>query len=270
MPRTPEATLVSGATDVGLWVTKFMRDIGPMIFIGGIDGLHEIVEADGVADRRRRHLHRGARARWCRASRSCGAVDRIGGEQVRNMGTIGGNIANGSPIGDTPPPLIALGATADAAQGRERRRSRSKISSSPTASRTGSRASSSRASPCPAAGRREVRLLQDHQAARRGHLGALRRLPVCAGEERHGDRRASPWRHGGDAEAGAAVEAALVGKPWTRRPSRRAAGLRRGFQPLTDMRASAEYRLLAAQNLLRRFFLETTGQGERLTAREVA
>jgi xanthine dehydrogenase small subunit len=36
-------------------------------------------------------------------------VARIGGEQVRNMGTIGGNIANGSPIGDTPPPLIVLG-----------------------------------------------------------------------------------------------------------------------------------------------------------------
>ena len=47
--------------------------------------------------------------------------DRIGGEQVRNMGTIGGNIANGSPIGDTPPPLIALGATLTLRKGAARR-----------------------------------------------------------------------------------------------------------------------------------------------------
>jgi xanthine dehydrogenase small subunit len=38
-------------------------------------------------------------------------VRRIGGLQVRNAGTVGGNIANGSPIGDGPPALIALGAT---------------------------------------------------------------------------------------------------------------------------------------------------------------
>ena len=61
--------------------------------------------------RRRRHLYRGlADARPSASRHSAPLFDRIGGEQVRNMGTIGGNIANGSPIGDTPPPLIALGA----------------------------------------------------------------------------------------------------------------------------------------------------------------
>ena len=67
-----------------------------------------------------------------------------------------------------------------------------------------------------------------------------------------------------------AVEAALAGKPWTSATVEAAIGAYgEDYQPLTDMRASAEYRLLVAQNLLRRFFLETTGAGQRLS-REVA
>ena len=68
----------------------------------------------------------------------------------------------------------------------------------------------------------------------------------------------------------AAVEAALIGKPWNEAAIEAAvAAFPADFQPITDMRASAEYRMLAAQNLLRRFHLETTGAGARL-AREVA
>ena len=60
----------------------------------------------------------------------------------------------------------------------------------------------------------------------------------------------------------AAVEEALVGKPWNAATIEAAiAAFAEDFQPLTDMRASKEYRLLAAQNLLRRFHLETTGAG---------
>ena len=67
-----------------------------------------------------------------------------------------------------------------------------------------------------------------------------------------------------------AVEAALIGRPWTSATIEAAIpAYASDYQPLTDMRATAEYRLLAAQNLLRRFFLETTGAGQRLT-REVA
>jgi xanthine dehydrogenase small subunit len=66
------------------------------------------------------------------------------------------------------------------------------------------------------------------------------------------------------------VENALIDKPWTMETIDAAAeALADDFKPITDMRASAEYRMLAAQNLLRRFFLETTGAGERLV-REVA
>ena len=64
----PNATIVAGSTDVGLWVTKFMRDIAPVVFIGGLDELEAISEADGViTHRRRRHLHARPSRRWRRA-----------------------------------------------------------------------------------------------------------------------------------------------------------------------------------------------------------
>ncbi|WP_204350257.1 FAD binding domain-containing protein, partial [Klebsiella pneumoniae] len=82
-----------------------MRDISPVVFIGGLDGLRAISEAEGT-------ISIGAGVTYTEAFETLSKripalgplVDRIGGEQVRNMGTIGGNIANGSPIGDTPPP----------------------------------------------------------------------------------------------------------------------------------------------------------------------
>ena len=117
----PNATIVAGSTDVGLWVTKFMRDISPAVFIGGLDELQ-----DDLGSRRRRSRI-GAGVTYTEAFSTLAKripalgplFDRIGGEQVRNMGTIGGNIANGSPIGDTPPPLIALGATLTLRRGKQ-------------------------------------------------------------------------------------------------------------------------------------------------------
>ena len=119
----PEATLVAGATDVGLWVTKFLRPISPAIFIGGLDGLKGVTQ-DGE------WLSIGAGATYSEAEDTIrrlvpGAADywsRIGGWQVRNAGTIGGNIANGSPIGETPPLMIALGAEITLRHRRQRRR----------------------------------------------------------------------------------------------------------------------------------------------------
>lgn len=105
----PKATLVAGATDVGLWVTKFMRDISPAIFIGHL--MKDITVEDGM-------IRLGAGVTYSEAApliarhvpQAAEYWSRIGGWQVRNAGTIGANIANGSPIGDTPPLLIALDA----------------------------------------------------------------------------------------------------------------------------------------------------------------
>jgi xanthine dehydrogenase small subunit len=108
----PDAVIVSGATDVGLWITKQMRLLPKLIFTHGVSELHAVRDEGN-------HLHIGAAATYAEVFAALSALHsdagevlrRLGSTQVRASGTIGGNIANGSPIGDMPPLLIALGAT---------------------------------------------------------------------------------------------------------------------------------------------------------------
>ena len=110
--KQPQARVVSGATDVGLWVTKQLKDQKQIIYTGRAKDFAEVKNTEAG-------LHIGAGATYTDAMAALtkhapdvGAVmHRLGSVQVRNMGTIGGNIANGSPIGDMPPMLMALGAT---------------------------------------------------------------------------------------------------------------------------------------------------------------
>ncbi len=122
MPRTPTATLVAGATDVGLWVTKQMRDLGQVIFLNRCADLQRIAHREdaltigaGVTIARMIPVMDGLHPSFAAMLR------RYGSAQVRAAATIGGNIANGSPIGDGPPALIALGATLHLRQGDARR-----------------------------------------------------------------------------------------------------------------------------------------------------
>ncbi len=196
----PGATIVAGSTDVGLWVTKHMRAISPAIFIGNLDGLCGISEDKGVISIGAGVTYSDAFSMLAKRIPALGPLfDRIGGEQVRNMGTIGGNIANGSPIGDTPPPLIALGLKPDAEAWQEATDDPARgffhrlWQAGPAAGRI------RRGRACAGAGkRRSFRRPQDHQASRRGHHRGARRVPPDARQERHGRQRsASPmaaWR----------------------------------------------------------------------------
>ncbi len=120
--RHPDATLVSGATDVGLWITKQFRPVTKVIHLGRVHGLDHV---EDVGDA----LIIGATASFEKAMPHMAAIDpdlgelfrRIGSAQVRASGTVGGNVANGSPIGDSPPALIALGATLELMRGTEGR-----------------------------------------------------------------------------------------------------------------------------------------------------
>jgi xanthine dehydrogenase small subunit len=107
----PDATLLAGATDVGLWITKNFQVLDKVIWLGRVKGLDRIEDTlDGLAI--------GATVSHARAMPRLAAIDpdlgelmrRFGSEQIRVSGTVGGNIANGSPIGDLAPALIALGA----------------------------------------------------------------------------------------------------------------------------------------------------------------
>jgi xanthine dehydrogenase small subunit len=267
--ENPTGTLVSGATDVGLWVTKFMRDIGPMIYIGHLQELHSIEESEGA-------VIFGAGVTYTEAQ---GAIarhfpqlvelwNRIGGGQVRNAGTIGANIANGSPIGDTPPPFIALGAHVILRKGSERREVRLRdffIAYGKQDRQPGEFVEKVIVPYVPAGETFACYKISKRRDEDISSLcGAFRIFVNDEGKVgmvriAFGGMAATPKR-------AVAVEEALIGKPWTAATIEAALpAFATDYQPLTDMRASAEYRLLAAQNLLRRFHLETSGKVERLS-----
>jgi xanthine dehydrogenase small subunit len=269
----PDATIVNGATDVGLWVTKFMRDIGPVISIGHLQELHTIRDADGV-------LTLGAATTYTEAH---GAIvrrfpelselwHRIAGEQIRNAGTVGGNVANGSPIGDTPPPLIVLGATVNLRHGDKHRsvpledffiaygkqdRAKGEFVESVTIPHLP-------AGETLACYKVSKRREEDISSVCGAFRVKLNRNTVESVRIAFGGMAATPKR-------AAAVEAALTGKPWTEATIDAAIPVfETDYQPISDMRASAEYRMLVAKNLLRRFFLETTGAEAPVRRRELA
>ncbi|UVK39242.1 xanthine dehydrogenase small subunit [Mesorhizobium sp. AR10] len=263
LKKEPNATIVAGSTDVGLWVTKHMRDISPVIFIGNLDGLCAISEDKGIISIGAGVTYTEAFSTLAKRIPTLGPLfDRIGGEQVRNMGTIGGNIANGSPIGDTPPPLIALGAQLTLRRGKKRRTIPVEdffIAYGKQDRQPGEFVEAVHV-PVPAKGTKFAvykitkRRDEDITAALGAFFLVLARdgtvADICIA---YGGMAATPKRALG-------VEKALLGKAWTEETVQAAmAEYAMDFTPLTDMRASAEYRALAAKNLLLRFFAETSG-----------
>ncbi|MBN9303611.1 MAG: xanthine dehydrogenase small subunit [Devosia sp. 67-54] len=265
----PGGTLVSGATDVGLWVTKFMRDIGPMIYIGHLPELQTITETEGALTLGAGITYTQARVAVVKHFPQLAELwDRIGGGQVRNAGTVGANIANGSPIGDTPPPFIALGAHITLRRGNERREVKLKdffIAYGKQDRQPGEFVESVTIPYLPAGEKFACYKVSKRKDEDISALCGAFRIFVnddgVVGMVRiaFGGMAATPKR-------AKAVEEALLGKPWTAATVEAALpAFAADFQPLTDMRASKEYRMLAAQNLLRRFQLETTGAAERLS-----
>lgn len=118
MGRHPDARLVAGATDVGLWITKGLQSLDKIIWLGRVASLATI-------DNRADEISIGATVTHARALPYLAAIDpdlgeigrRFGSTQVRASGTVIGNIANGSPIGDWPPAFIALGASVELRKG---------------------------------------------------------------------------------------------------------------------------------------------------------
>ena len=266
----PNATVVAGSTDVGLWVTKFMREIAPVVFIGGLEELQAVSETDGVVTIGAGVSYTDARAALGARIPALGSlIDRIGGDQIRNMGTIGGNIANGSPIGDMPPPLIALGATLTLRKGASRRAIALEdfFIDYGRQDRAPGEFVEAVHVPLPpdgaqfAAYKITKRRDEDITAA----LGAFNLVvedgAVASVRIAYGGMAATPKR-------ARAVEAALLGRPWNEETVEAALpAFETDFQPISDMRASADYRMLVAKNLLRRFFLETTGTEKPVTVK---
>jgi xanthine dehydrogenase small subunit len=257
----PEAAYVAGATDVGLWVTKKLQVLQTVISLNKVAELRQMRDT-GTA------LEIGAGVRYCEAFAALAALSpdlremlrRLGSVQVRNAGTIGGNIANGSPIGDGPPPLIALGAKIVLNKGSVRRTVALEdfYIAYGKQDRAPGEFLETIVVPKPKAGtifhvyKLSKRFDQDISA-----VCAAFALTVEGGVARgvriaYGGMAGTPKR-------ALSAEATLEGKPWNEASVASAmAALENDFKPLTDMRASAAYRLLAAKNLLRRAYLDST------------
>jgi xanthine dehydrogenase small subunit len=256
----PDATLVAGATDVGLWVTKQMRDVAPVAFLTRIRELRriEITDADirigaGVTLTELMEAMRPHHPDFAELIRRYGSV------QVRNAATIGGNIANGSPVGDGPPALIALGATLHLRHGDARRSLPLEdffLDYGKQDRRPGEFVD---AISIP---RQEDRL-RCYKLSRRfdQDISAVCGcFVVQVADGRVAEARIAFGGMSGIPKRAAHVEAALVGHPWTEDTVRAAAGAwAADFTPLTDMRASSGYRLAAARNMLMRYLLEDQG-----------
>ena len=264
LAANPKATMVAGATDVGLWVTKFLRDISPVIFLGHLDGLRRIARGDG-------EIRIGAGVSYSDSAEVlCGEYphlaafwDRIAGWQIRNMGTIGGNVANGSPIGDTPPVLIALGASITMRRGKNRR-------TLPIEEYFIDYGKQDRAEgefleeivvPRPVKGdlhaAYKISKRRDEDIS---SVAAAFRITVADG--RITDARIAFGGMAATPKRARNAEAALIGADFSEAAFLAAADrLGDDFTPLTDWRASSGYRLKVAQNLFRRFWAEQSDAG---------
>nr|WP_010395315.1 xanthine dehydrogenase small subunit [Paracoccus sp. TRP] len=262
----PKATIVAGATDVGLWVTKFLRNISPAVFIGHLQDLKRIELAEG-------RITIGAGVTYSEfepflREHFPEAVDywlRIGGWQVRNAGTIGGNIANGSPIGETPPLLIALGATLRlrSAEGtRELPVEDYFIEYGKQDRRPGEFVE---AIAVPLKGNARIaayKVSKRHHADITASAAAFR---VETDGTTIIDARVAFGGMAGTPKRATGAEAALKGQPFTAETFEAAArAVANDFQPLTDWRATKEYRQTLAANFFRRFWLEQQGEDHRL------
>ncbi len=257
----PKATLIAGATDVGLWVTKQLRDLPDVAFLNRCAELRAISETDDT-------IHFGAAVTMTEALDKLRAmhpsyaemIRRYGSTQVRNAATIGGNIANGSPIGDNPPALIALGATLHLRQGETKRDmpledffvEYGKQDRQPGELVTG--VTIPKTAPALRCYKISKRFDQDISAL----CGCFN---ITMADGMVVDARIAFGGMAGTPHRATAVENALINRPWTAETVTAAADrFADDYTPMTDMRASAGYRLQTAQNLLHRYLAEMSGE----------
>ena len=287
----PEAQLVAGCTDVGLWVTKMHMQFG------------QVLDVTRVAELRRvehyaHHIAIGAAVTLSDAFAALVAdrpqlqafAHRFAGLPVRNAGTLGGNVANGSPIGDSMPLLIALGANVVLMSIRGHREM--PLEQLYTGYRKNVMAKDEILAwikvPKPVPGEPSAAPGRPKQAGAPSGGSAVREATSVGAEflrvykisKRYDDDisavclalnlqiengkvlKASVGAGGVAATPVRAVltEAALTGRPWSQETVRQAiTTLRAEFSPISDMRASGAYRSEVLGNLLQRFWLESQG-----------
>jgi xanthine dehydrogenase small subunit len=263
----PETRILAGSTDVGLWVNKQFRAQDHLLYIGNVADMKTTrVENDA--------LHIGAGVNLERAFAAIAQHVLPGNEGfrewwvrfasplIRNAGTLAGNVANGSPIGDSMPVLMALNAKVVLQRGdsvREMPLEALYLGYMKNAMRPGEFVAEVIV-PIPAAqfGFRTYKISKrfDQDISAVCFAGAVRVQNNIVTDLRlaYGGMAAIPSR-------AKAAEAALMGKAWSEANVHAAMNaLAQDFTPMTDMRATKEYRAIAARNLLQKFWMETRSE----------
>ena len=265
--KHPQARIVAGCTDVGLWVNKQHMDFSLVLDVTQVRELRRV-------EKYPHHMAIGAAATLSVAFAALvqnrpqlhAFAMRFAGLPVRNSGTLGGNVVNGSPIGDSMPLLIALGANVVLMrehQGKAHHREMP-LENFYTGYRKNVLAAD------------EVLAWIKVPKATAGEFTRVYKISkrfdddisaVCLALTLHIDNgvvtRASIGVGGAAATPVRAVttEAALVGQPWTLQTVKKAQATLRGeFSPISDLRASSTYRTQVLGNLMERYWLESQGR----------
>jgi xanthine dehydrogenase small subunit len=268
----PDAVILAGGTDVGLWVTKHLRDLPKIIYIGDVAELTHVTRVDGG-------LRIGAAVPLSAAWPALVAAHpplaeqarRFASPPVQNSGTLCGNLANGSPIGDSMPALIALDAHIELRKGNRTRSvpleqfylGYQKKDLAPGEFVTAVTVPAADPALLFASYKVAKRFEQDISAVCTAFAVTTRDDVVVDARLAFGGMAAIPKR-------AVNAESELVGRAWTLETVEAAIrALAEDFDPLTDMRATQGYRLQAAGGLLRRFYLQHSDEPAPFTVADV-
>ncbi|MCF6216217.1 MAG: xanthine dehydrogenase small subunit [Emcibacter sp.] len=255
----PEATLLAGGTDVGLWVTKQLQSLNRLIYLGHITELSQITQS-------KTHIEIGAGVTFADAQPILSAhfpdlgevIRRLGSSQIRNRATIGGNIANGSPIGDSMPVLIALNTelALQSVKGLRRIPLEDYFISYGRQDRIAGEFVAAIRIPLPKpdqyfrAYKISKRFDQDISAVCGAISVTLDDGLISSARVAYGGVAATPIR-------ALNTENTLIGAKWNERTIQSAmSALKNDLSPISDMRASADYRLKVARNILFKAYIE--------------
>jgi xanthine dehydrogenase small subunit len=243
--ENPRATILAGGTDAGLLITKQHRDLDTIAYVGKVAQLRTIKDTAG-------ELEIGAAVTYAEAYAALAAIHpdigellrRLGAVQVRAAGTLAGNIANASPIGDSMPVLLALGASLTLQKGSATRHI------GLDSFYTGYRKTVLQ----PGEFIRAVRVPKLARGARFAVYKLSKRFDqdisaVCGAFYTHGE----DVRLGFGGMAATPARARSAERAWAQGIEAACTALAQDFKPMSDQRASSWYRLTAAQNLLRKF-----------------
>jgi xanthine dehydrogenase small subunit len=258
----PQAQIVAGCTDVGLWVTKMHMQFPQVLDLTRVEELRRIETYDN-------HIAIGAAATLTEAFEALVTerpqlktfANRFAGLPVRNSGTLGGNVANGSPIGDSMPLLIALGAHVVLLSVRGHREM--PLERFYTGYRKNVLAADEVVGWIKVPRLQQGEFLRAYKISKRFDDDISAVCLVIAARVRDGVMEQVGIGAGGVAATpvrAVQTEAVLRGQPWSLEAARKAtASLRAEFQPISDMRASSAYRSEVLGNLMQRFWLESQG-----------